>query len=257
MKSKLAEIEHLKLNYHSVTAVKDVSFFLQEGEILAIIGPNGAGKTSTIECLEGLRKVTSGKVSLLGYNPYNNRKKIYEKVGIQLQASEFPDRIKVKEVCKLFASCYDSPADWQILLKKFNLLETANRYVNKLSGGERQRLSILLSLLPRPKVLILDELTTGLDPEVRRDLWDSLKQIRKTGTSILLVSHFMDEVEYLADRIVYLLNGKSDFVGTQLEFRSYAKKKISDSDFSDTLSLEDIYVLLAPKNNSLNLEGLL
>lgn len=257
MTDTVAEVEHLKLKYHSVLAVKDVSFTLRQGEILAIIGPNGSGKTSTVECLEGLRKATSGKVKLLDCNPYEDRKKIYKKVGIQLQASEYPDRIKVKEVCCLYASFYENPADWHILLEKLDLHEKAERYVKKLSGGEKQRLSILLALLPRPQILVLDELTTGLDPEVRRGLWESLKQIGKTGTSILLVSHFMDEVAYLADRLVYLKNGCSEFVGTQPEFRTYAKEKISEAKWNDHLSLEDIYILLAPKNNSLDLEGIL
>lgn len=257
MANLLAEIEHLKVSYHSVLAVRDVSFTLHEGEILAIIGPNGSGKTSTVECLEGLRKATSGKVELLGCDPCENRKKIYKKVGIQLQTSEYPDRIKVKEICMLFSSFYEHPADWHLLLEKFGLSEKADRYVRKLYGGEKQRLSILLALLPRPKILILDELTTGLDPEVRRGLWDSLKQIRTTGTSILLVSHFMDEVEFLADRIVYLAAGYSEFVGTQADFRAYAREKMPEQEIDDALSLEDIYILLAPKANLFSLEGVL
>lgn len=257
MRKELAQIENLHLSYGAVNAVQDVSFELYEGEILAIVGPNGSGKTSVVECLEGLRKPSGGEVKILGCDPHKHRRQIYNQIGIQLQEVEYPDGIKVKELCQLFSSFYENPVNWKLLLEQFGLSEKANRMVKKLSGGEKQRLSILLALLPRPKVLILDELTTGLDPEVRRGMWESLKQIRQAGTTILLVSHYMEEVEYLADRLIYLENGKSAFVGTQSEFRIYVKNKVPNEKWSETLSLEEVYLLMSPKTNLIRLEEIL
>lgn len=257
MQKILAKIENLKLTYHSVTAVENVSFELREGEILAVVGPNGSGKTSAIECLEGLRRPTGGTVTLFGVNPYLHRRSIYEKMGVQLQDSQYPEKIKVGEVCRLFSSFYDHPADWRILLRQLGLAEKEKRLVKKLSGGEKQRLSILLALLPRPKLLVLDELTTGLDPEIRRGMWDSLLHIKKLGTAILLVSHYMNEVEYLADRMVYFNDGCSLFEGSQREFREYARQHTPASVWRENLTLEEVYLLLSPQTGTLELEGIL
>lgn len=257
MKQVLAQIEHLNIRYGAVNAVRDVSFALYEGEVLALIGPNGSGKTSTVECLEGLRRPTGGTIEFLGYDPHKNRCQLYNQIGIQLQEVEYPDMMRVRELCRLFSSFYENPVDWEQLLNKLGLSKKSNRMVRKLSGGEKQRLSILLALLPRPKVLILDELTTGLDPEVRRGMWESLRHIRQTGTTILLISHYMDEVEYLADRLVYLESGKSVFVGTPQEFRLYAKNHVPRGQWRENLSLEDVYLMLTPKTNLFELEDLL
>lgn len=257
MAERVAGIEHLQLAYGSVQAVRDVSLELYAGEILAVIGPNGSGKTCTIECLEGLRRPTGGTVRLLGLEPCQNRRALYKQVGVQLQAAEYPEKIRVRELCALFASFYDRPADWRQLLAQLGLQEKAGRMVKKLSGGEKQRLSILLALLPRPRVLILDELTTGLDPEVRRALWASLRQIRGMGTAVLLVSHYLDEVEALADRLAYLEQGRLRFVGTQAEFRAYVQNNVPAAVWRDGLSLEDVYLLLAPGRDAPQLEGIL
>lgn len=257
MREVLATVRNLRLNYGTVQALKNVSFEVYSGEILAVIGPNGSGKTSAIECLEGLRKPSGGSVALLGYEPCKNRKKIYTQVGIQLQEAEYPEKIKVAELCRLFSAFYREAADWRLLLKRFGLWEKASRPVKKLSGGEKQRLSILLALLPKPRLLILDELTTGLDPEVRRDIWESLKQICKAGTSILLISHYLYEVEYLADRLLYMESGVSAFVGTQTEFKSYVKDKAAPGKWRDGLTLEEIYLLACPQTESLKWEEMI
>lgn len=256
MESICARVEKLKLNYGLVKAVKDVSFELFTGEILAVIGPNGSGKTSAIECLEGLRKPSGGRVEILGIDPYKERRQVYQQVGIQLQEAEYPDKIRVKELCRLYSSFYEQPADWNSLLQQLCLDRKADRTVKKLSGGEKQRLSILLALLPHPKILILDELTTGLDPEVRRGMWDSLKQIQKAGTTILLVSHYLDEVAYLAHRLIYMENGCSTFAGTQEEFRMFAKGRAAEGKWREDLTLEEVYLLLFPKANTIHLEGI-
>lgn len=257
MQEILAKIENLKLRYTSVTAVQDVSFELRKGEICAIVGPNGSGKTSVVECLEGLRRPTAGAVTLFGKNPYLHRRSIYEKIGVQLQDSQYPEKIKVGEVCRLFSSFYEHPADWKALSRGLGLWEKQKYTVKKLSGGEKQRLSILLALLPRPELLILDELTTGLDPEIRRAMWDSLLMIKKQGTTILLVSHYLNEVEYLADRLVYFEQGRSLFEGTQKEFREYVRQHTPGELWRDNLTLEDVYLLLSPQAASLELEGIL
>lgn len=257
MKEIAARVEHLQLAYGPVQAVRDVTFDVQAGELLAVIGANGSGKTSTMECLEGLRRPTKGTVELLGCDPCQNRKDLYRRVGVQLQASEYPEKIKVNELCRLFSSFYEHPADWRRLLGQLGLEEKAGRMVRKLSGGEKQRLSILLALLPRPRVLILDELTTGLDPEVRRGLWDSLRQIRRLGVTVLLVSHYLEEVAYLADRLVYLEQGVSAFVGTQEEFRAYVRDRVPREAWREGLSLEEVYLLLSPRQAAMQWEGIL
>lgn len=252
----IAKVERLKLNYRATAAVMDVSFEVYSGEILAVIGPNGAGKTSAIECLEGLRRPTGGKVEMLGCDPYKDRRSVYRQVGIQLQEAAWPEQIKVRELCRLFASFYENPADWRTLLEQLGLGGKKDKMVKKLSGGEKQRLSVLLALLPRPKLLILDELTTGLDPEIRHEMWENLKQIRQTGTAVVLVSHYMDEVAQLADRLVWMVDGRSAFTGTQEEFRVYAKGQIPAAVWKEDFSLEEIYLLLTPQSNTLRLEGL-
>ena len=257
MDKTLVEIDGLRLDYGAVCAVKDVSFHMKAGEILAVIGPNGSGKTSTVECVEGLRRPTSGSVQVFGVNPLNNRSQVYREMGIQLQEAEYPDKIKVKELCGLFASFYENPADWHLLLKQLGLEEKAGRTVKKLSGGEKQRLSVLLALLPRPRLLILDELTTGLDPEIRHGLWESLRRIKEAGCGILLVSHYLDEVEALADRLLYLVNGQQEFLGTQEEFRAYVKRKTQGEGWREDMSLEKMYLLISPKTNVVTMEGIL
>lgn len=257
MREILLSVENMNLFYGNVHAVKNLSFSMEAGEIVAIIGANGSGKTSTVECLEGLRKPTNGNICVFGKDPWKERQYIYTKMGIQLQDVEYPDKIRVGELCALFASFYENPADWRRLLKNLGLEEKMNRSVRKLSGGEKQRLSVILALLPRPKLLILDELTTGLDPEIRHSLWESLQMIQKSGTGILLVSHYMDEVEVLADRLLYMRQGKGEFIGTLDEFRAFARKKVAPDQWKDSLTLEQIYLLLAPKAGAIKMEGIL
>lgn len=257
MKEMLVNVENLNLFYGNVHAVKNLSFAVGAGEILAIIGANGSGKTSTVECVEGLRRPTNGSITVFGKNPWKERRYIYTKMGIQLQDVEYPDKIRVGELCEMFASFYENPADWRLLLKNLGLTEKINRSVRRLSGGEKQRLSMILALLPRPRLMVLDELTTGLDPEIRHGLWESLKQIRQSGTSIILVSHYMDEVEVLADRLLYMKRGCGEFFGTLEAFRLFVKARISPDQWSDALTLEQMYLLLAPKANVLTMEGIL
>ena len=254
MASEIVTVHNLSIQYKSTIAVKDLSFTVKEQEIFAIIGPNGAGKTSTVECIEGLRIPTSGQISVLDVTPHLSRKKLYRQMGIQLQEADYPDKMKVKELCIYFSAFYDHPADWRQLLRQLDLQKRENTLVKKLSGGEKRKLSILLALLPRPKLLVLDELTTGLDPEARRLMWESLLAIRKAGTSIILISHYLDEIEYLADRLLYLVDGHKQFEGTLEEFRQYATKQIAPSERQQHVSLEQLYLLISPQKGILVLE---
>lgn len=257
MEQIIVQVEKLNLSYGNVRAVQDVSFCVEAGEILAVIGQNGSGKTSTVECIEGLRKPDGGFIRVFGKDPWKHRSEVYRKMGVQLQETEYPSKIRVEEQCKLFASFYERPADWELLLSQMKLDDKRKRQIYKLSGGEKQRLSILLSLMGRPKLLILDELTTGLDPEVRQNMWHSFENIRNSGVAIVLVSHYLDEVEALADKILYLERGKQQFFGTQQEFREYAKSRIPKNEWKEDYSLEKLYLLLTPKTEQLIMEGII
>lgn len=247
-------VKNLSVSYGKKIAVNSVSFEVNEGEILAIIGPNGSGKTSMVECIEGLRKPSAGTVSILGLNPQTQRKKIYKYLGVQLQETQYPDKIKVQELCSLFSSFYEQPADWQRLLHKLGLEDKRKQDVSKLSGGERQKLSVLLALLVKPRILLLDELTTGLDPEARRSLWNSIRAIREANISVLLVSHFMDEVEYLADRVLFLKNGEILFLGTPAEMKELAMKSSYFHEQASDMTLEDAYLSMIGKDGELDSE---
>lgn len=256
MAQKIVQVENLNVTYKNLRAVQNVSFSLEEGELLAIIGPNGSGKTSTVECIEGLRKPDNTAIQVFGKDPWLHRSEIYQKMGVQLQETEYPSKIRVEEQCRLFASFYEEPADWNLLLSQLNLDSKRKSPISKLSGGEKQRLSILLSLIGRPKLLVLDELTTGLDPEVRQNMWSSFEDIKENGISIIMVSHYLDEVEVLADKILYLEKGKQLFFGSQQEFRTYAKSRIPESDWNAGASLEKLYLQIAPKTKGLTMGGI-
>lgn len=257
MAQKIVQVEKLNLTYQGVYAVRDVSFSVEAGEILAVIGRNGSGKTSTVECLEGLRKPDSGMIRIFGKDPWRQRCEVYEEIGVQLQETEYPSKIRVEEQCRLFAGFYERPADWNLLLSQLGLAEKRKCPVHKLSGGEKQRLSILLSLMGRPKLLILDELTTGLDPEVRQNMWLSFEKIREGGVAIIMVSHYLDEVEALADNILYLEEGRQRFHGTKEGFRAYVKSRVSEDEWEENLPLEKLYLMIAPKTAGLTMEGIL
>lgn len=206
--SKESIISHIVKHYGKFTAVDDVSFTIKEGEIFGIIGPNGAGKTTTVECISGLRETDSGSISIFGYSPEKDRKKIKEFVGVQLQESTIPPRMRVGEALELFASIYPSPMDLDQLLEMLGIAYIRNSLYKTLSGGQKQRLSVALALIGNPRVAILDELTTGLDPEARRETWGLIEDIRKRGVTVILVTHFMDEAQRLCDRLALITNGK-------------------------------------------------
>ncbi|MFC9970664.1 ABC transporter ATP-binding protein [Spirillospora sp. NPDC127200] len=208
------EVRNLHKRYGRHVAVDDVSFTVEEGEIFGIIGPNGAGKTTTVESIAGLRTPDSGSISVLGLDPVRDRAEVRERLGVQLQESSFPDSIKVAEALGLYSSFYRDPVDWRELMELLGLTEQRNTRYKALSGGQKQRLSIALALVGDPKVAILDELTTGLDPQARRDTWSLIERVRDRGVTILLVTHFMDEAERLSDRIAVIDGGRVAAVDT-------------------------------------------
>jgi ABC-2 type transport system ATP-binding protein len=202
------EVEDLVKRYDGVPVVDRVSFDVERGEVFAILGPNGAGKTTTVESIAGLRHPDGGRISVLGLDPAEDVDDLRKVLGIQLQESQMPDRIEVWEALDLYASFYETSADWTELLERLGLAEKRNTRYAKLSGGQKQRLSIALALVGRPEIAILDELTTGLDPKARRDTWALIEELRDSGVTILLVTHFMEEAERLADRVALIDAGR-------------------------------------------------
>jgi ABC-2 type transport system ATP-binding protein len=203
----IVTVDHLRKTYGADVGVRDVSFRVSRGEIFGIIGPNGAGKTTTVECISGLRIPDSGVIEVLGLNPQAERTTIRESVGVQLQESALPLFIKVGEVLELFASFYRQPADPAELMEALGLAAKRGTYFRRLSGGLKQRLSIALALIGNPQLAILDELTTGLDPQARRDTWELIEHVRDRGVTVILVTHYMDEAERLCDRVLLIDHG--------------------------------------------------
>jgi len=200
-------VQHLVKRYGGFIAVNDISFSIREKEVFGIIGPNGAGKTTTVECISGLRVPDSGSIRICGLSPQESRNKTREFVGVQLQEGALPPRLKVGEAVNLFASFYPNPLNTDKLLESLGIKNIKNSIFKKLSGGQKQRLSIALALVGNPKIAILDELTTGLDPEARRETWNLIEDMRESGVTVILVTHFMDEAERLCDRLALINHG--------------------------------------------------
>lgn len=207
-------VAHLQKRYGSFTAVSDVSFDVEAGEIFGILGPNGAGKTTTVESLQGLRSIDGGVVSVLGFDPVTHAAEIRRRIGSQLQESALPDRMKVWEAVDLFGSLRTTGPEWHDLLADWGLAEKKDARFGSLSGGQQQRLFVALALANDPQLVFLDEMTTGLDPASRRVAWDLIRQIRDRGTTVVLVTHFMDEAENLCDRLVVVDSGRVVAAGT-------------------------------------------
>lgn len=198
----------LRKTYGQTVAVDDVSFEVYDGEIFGIIGPNGAGKTTTVECLQGLRTPDAGTLQVLGLDPVTQAQQLRRFIGSQLQESSLPDRIRVSEALRLFASMSDHAVDPDTLIERWGLVERRDAAFGDLSGGQRQRLFIALAFVNDPRLVFLDELTQGLDPQARRVTWDLIRDIRAHGTTVVLVTHFMDEAEALCDRVAVIDRGR-------------------------------------------------
>lgn len=206
-RNSVIRIENLRKVYGATVAVDNVSFEVFQGEIFGMVGTNGAGKTTTIECIEGLRKQDRGNVQVLGLDPRKQVQELRRNIGIQLQESQLQPRIKVWEALDLFASFYDTDVDWHTLLEQFGLSDKKDTAFARLSGGQKQRLQIALGLINDPQIVFFDELTTGLDPQARRAMWDLIRSIRDRNKTIFLTTHFMDEAERLCDRVAIMDKG--------------------------------------------------
>ena len=204
----VVEVRDLFKKYPGIIAVDGISFDVYAGEIFGMVGPNGAGKTTTIECIEGMRQFDEGRIRVLTLDPQKDGYKLREKIGIQFQTASLPSRIKVLEALDLFAAFYPTSVDRMCLLEQMGLTEKKNAYVSKLSGGQRQRVFIAMALLNDPTLVFMDELTTGLDPQARRAMWDLVRSIRERGKTVFLTTHFMEEAERLCDRVAIIDHGK-------------------------------------------------
>lgn len=211
---EIISVKQLSKSYGRLNAVQGLDLSVTQGSVFGLLGANGAGKSTTIECMLGTRKPDAGTVSILGMAPLLQRKQLFENVGVQFQEANYQDKVTVSELCEVTQSLYKNAADYGELLKQFGIFDKVKSMVKELSGGQRQKLFIVLALIPQPKVVFLDELTTGLDAKARREVWKILSDLKEKGLTIFLTSHFMDEVEALCDTICILKKGKAVFYGT-------------------------------------------
>jgi ABC-2 type transport system ATP-binding protein len=202
------QVKDLTKRYDALRAVDGISFGVERGEVFGILGPNGAGKTTTLECIEGLVEPTTGTTEVLGINTQREPQQVKERIGVQLQASAYFDHLTLKEILNLFGMFYNRKVDPMYLLEQVNLADRANTNVNKLSGGQQQRFTIAATLVNDPEVVFLDEPTTGLDPQARRSLWEFVQEINNAGRTVVLTTHYMEEAEFLCDRIAIMDRGK-------------------------------------------------
>lgn len=229
---KSIEAFDITKTYNGRVVVDNLSFTVEQGEVFGLLGHNGAGKSTTIDCILGLTKPDHGSARILGQDAAKNRKTLFEHVGVQLQHEAYANNIRICEVCEETAALYHDPADYHALLKQFQLEAYVNQKVEQLSGGERQKLSVVVALIPKPKVIFLDELTTGLDIAARREVWHILKGSKQKGMTIFLTTHYMEEAENLCDRVLILKAGRRLCEGSVAEI-------IESSPFGN---LEDAYL---------------
>lgn len=214
MSTECMKIKNLSKSFHGRKVVDSLSFSVETGQVFGLLGHNGAGKSTTIEMILGLKKQDEGTAEILGMNASEHRKEVFEKTGVQLQASNYQAAIRVDELCMEHAALYKNPRDYRELLKQFELEGLEKTQVVKLSGGERQKLSVVLALIGNPQILFLDELTTGLDVAARREVWRTLLKLKEEGITIFLTTHYMEEAEKLCDRILIIKNGRRVTEGT-------------------------------------------
>lgn len=232
MEENCIVVENLSKFFFQKKVIDNLSFTVKKGEVFGLLGHNGAGKSTTIDLILGLKQPDSGNTSILGLNAARNKKIVFEDVGVQLQHTQYQANITVEEACIEYSSLYNQPSDYKQLLKQFSLDNLKNNFVSKLSGGEKQKLSVVLALIGNPKIVFLDELTTGLDVEARREVWNTLKNLKNQGLTIFLTTHYMEEAEALCDKICIIKNGAKIVEGSVDEVISKADKK----------NLEDAYL---------------
>lgn len=248
MNDIILKVENIRKNYGDKTVVKDISFEVKKGEIFGILGPNGAGKTTTLEMIETLRQIDGGKAEVYGLDVAKNPQKVKEIIGVQPQSPAFMDKVKLTEQLEQIASTYGQKAQSHKLLDEVGLLDKASSYVENLSGGQKQRFSIVASLVHKPKVFFMDEPTTGLDPQARRNLWELVSDIRKKGTTVIVTTHYMEEAEVLCDRVAIMDNGKIIALDTpQNLIKQLLKKGFKKKQHVEQANLEDVFIDLTGK----------
>jgi ABC-2 type transport system ATP-binding protein len=219
MTNPILQVENLVKRYGDVEAVRGVSFSVEEGEVFGLLGPNGAGKTSTVEVMEGLRVPDGGRISVCGIDPQRNPNELKNEIGATLQSTSLPDKLRVGEALRLFAGFYKRTRNPDDLLRRFGLEEKRNAFYNQLSGGQKQRLALALALVNDPRVLFLDEPTAGLDPQVRREIYDIVEELKREKKTIVLTTHYIEEAEKLCDRVAIVDHGKVIATGTPRELK--------------------------------------
>lgn len=244
----MVEVKNLKKRYGDKQAVDGISFSVKKGEIFGILGPNGAGKTTTLEMMETLREIDDGSVTIDGIDVAKHPQKIKYLIGVQPQSPAFQDKTKLKEVVEMFAAAYGEQVDPMQFLKDVDLEEKANAFVEQLSGGQKQRLSITTALVHGPKVFFLDEPTTGLDPQARRNLWELIENVRDRGISVVMTTHYMDEAEILCDRIAVMDNGQIVAIDTPKNLiKALLKRGFKKKQHVEQANLEDVFIDLTGK----------
>lgn len=222
--NKVVSVRNLQKSFNGRKVVDDITFEVEKGEVFGLLGHNGAGKSTTIDLILGLKEPDEGGAFILGKLASKNRKEIFEQVGVQLQQTEYQKNITVEEACIEYGSLYENPANYQVLLEQFGLSNLKKYLVAKLSGGERQKLSVVLALIGNPKIVFLDELTTGLDVVARREVWRTLKGLKEKELTIILTTHYMEEAQALCDRLFIIKNGQKVIEGTVDEVISQSGK---------------------------------
>lgn len=217
MSEQCIQVKNLTKSFSGRKVINDLSFEVNKGEVFALLGHNGAGKSTTIDLILGLKCPDEGNATILGMDAAKHRKKVFEKVGVQLQHTEYQNMMTVEEACIEYASLYKKPSDYKKLLHSFGLSDLKKSYINKLSGGEKQKLSVVLALIGNPEIVFLDELTTGLDVAARREVWRTLKHLKEKGLTIFLTTHYMEEAQALCDHVCIIKSGEKVIEGTIAE----------------------------------------
>lgn len=247
--STIVEVKKLRKKYGQKTVVKDISFSVQEGEIFGILGPNGAGKTTTLEMIETLRPIDGGSALLAGYDVSVDTDKVKALIGVQPQSPSFEEKTKLTELIQFFSATYGEKVNPKKFLKDVQLLDKADSYVEQLSGGQKQRFSIAAALVHGPKVFFLDEPTTGLDPQARRNLWDLVRDVKKRGVTVIMTTHYMDEAEILCDRVAIMDEGKIIALDTPKNLiKALLKKGFKKEQHVEQANLEDVFIDLTGKD---------
>lgn len=241
MNTPIISVQNLTKSFGNHIVVQDLSFDIQIGEVFGLLGHNGAGKSTTIDMILGLKQPDDGKALIFGLNAMENRKQVFENVGVQLQNTSYPLHMKVEEACIEYASLYEHPLDYKSLLEQFHLMHAKQQFISKLSTGQKQKLSVILALIGNPQIVFLDELTTGLDVVSRREVWNALKKLKEKGLTIFLTTHYMEEAQALCDRLCLIRNGIKIIEGSVQDIIEQSKKS----------NLEEAYLYYMEQENGI------